>query len=53
MFGTLLFDVLLFLDGGDALVEFGQQVGELGVDFVYEVGEVSEGLVVDALEEHY
>lgn len=28
-------------------------MGELGVDFVDEVGEVREGFVVDAFEEHY
>lgn len=45
--------LVLLLDDGDALVEFGQQMGQFGVDLVGEVGEIGLRLVVDALEEHH
>ena len=48
----LLLLLVLLLDDSDALVEFGQQVRQLGVDLVDEVAEVDVGFVVDSLEEH-
>lgn len=45
--------LLLPLDDSDPFVEFGEEMGQLCVNFVSEVAEVDAGLVVDSLEEHY
>ena len=45
--------LLLLLHFHDPVVHFDQQVRELGVDFVYQVGEVGCCFVVDVFEEHH
>lgn len=49
---SFLLLLVLLLNDGDSLVEFGQQVRQLGVDFVDEVAEIGAGFVIDSLEEH-
>ena len=44
---------LFSLDGDDPLVKLVQQMGELSVNLIHQVGEVGSSLVVDTLEEDY
>ena len=52
---ALTFDFLLFLflHFHDAIVHLDQQVRQLGIDLVDQVGKVSGCLVVNVLEEHH
>lgn len=49
----LHFLLLILLHFQDSVIHFDKQVGELRVDFVYQVREVSRGFVIDRLKEHY
>lgn len=51
-FSLLLF-LILFLYDCNAFVEFGQQVGQLGIYFVYKVAEIDVSFIVNALEKHH
>lgn len=50
---ALEFLLLLFLEADDFGIEFVEDDWELGVCFVYQVGEICLGFIVDSFEEHY
>lgn len=50
---SLLFFFILFLYDCNAFVEFSQQVGQLGIYFVYKVAEIDVSFVINSLEKHH
>ena len=45
--------LILSLNDCDSLVKLSEQMGQLGVNFIHQIWEISAGFVVDSLKEHH
>lgn len=52
-FLSLFLFFILFLNNCDSSIEFCQQMGKLGVNFIHQIAEISTCFIIDSFEKHH